>query len=429
MEVLLLGTGGPRGWPEVGCACASCSTAVASRTSRAPACALLDDVVLLDGYDGLERAAARAGRDLRAVRHVLLTRMPQGSARWLDAVGGTAVVRVHGTAAALEPLRHLGDRLELVPSPPGPCPLTLDGYDAHAVEQGSAVAWDVVTPDGKRLLYAAGSGLVHLAREDVGSERPYDLVLLGLGGSDPGAAVTLAQLRRAGVVPPTTDVRALGYDHAAELPDVVQHHLAAWGVAGTSDGLALTAASHVPEQHSLSGRTLVLGGARSGKSALAEQLLAAQPHVTYVATGGSRADDAEWQQRVALHRARRPGSWRTVETTDLTTCLRDADGAVLVDCLGTWLTALLDRHGIWEGEALAPVDAEVEELLAVWRALRVPVVAVSNEVGSGVVPATASGRLFRDLLGRLNAAVAAESETVLLTVAGVPVPLRARTGP
>jgi adenosylcobinamide kinase/adenosylcobinamide-phosphate guanylyltransferase len=67
------------------------------------------------------------------------------------------------------------------------------------------------------------------------------------------------------------------------------------------------------------------------------------------------------------------------------------------------------------------------ELVRAWRAVRVPVVTVSNEVGSGVVPATAAGRLFRDLLGRLNATVAAESETVLLVVAGVPLPLRART--
>jgi adenosylcobinamide kinase/adenosylcobinamide-phosphate guanylyltransferase len=379
-------------------------------------------VVLLDGYDGLERAAAQLGRDLRDVRHVLLSRPPEGTAGWLDAVGGTAPVDVHGPAAALEPLRCLSDRLRLVEAPSGDRQLAVGGYRARAVQHGQELAWDVVAPDGKRLLYAAGSGLVRLTREE--SERPYDLVLLGLGRSEPGAAPALAQLRREGLVQPTTDVRAFGYSHHAELPDVLQHHLAGWGVGGTADGLALTEASRDPDGHARSGRTLVLGGVRSGKSALAEQLLAAQPHVTYVAAGGSRADDAEWQQRVALHRARRPGSWRTVETTDLTACLRAADGAVLVDCLGTWLTALLDRHGIWAGGTLAPVEAEMEELVATWRTLRVPLVAVSNEVGSGVVPATAAGRLFRDLLGRLNATVARESETVLLTVAGIPVPLR-----
>lgn len=97
-----------------------------------------------------------------------------------------------------------------------------------------------------------------------------------------------------------------------------------------------------------------------------------------------------------------------------------------MDCLGTWLTARLDHHGVWQGASPDGVHADIAELVQAWRAATSPVVAVSNEVGSGVVPATPSGRLFRDLLGRLNATIAAESETVLLTVAGIPVPLRVR---
>lgn len=426
VEVLLLGTGGPRGWPEPGCTCASCSVAITSRTSRAPACALLDDALLIDGYEGMERAAAEAGRDLSGVRHVLLTGASEGSLSWLTAVGGTAPLQVHGAAGAREWLRCLSSRIRWVAAAPGGGPLMLGRHEARAAAQGPGLAWDVKTPDGGRLLYAAGSGPVQLTPAAARDEQ-YDLVLLGLG-SGSSAARVLAQLRREGVVAPATDVRALGYSHDADLPDVLQHHLAAWGVAGTSDGAALPEASDEPDERPRPSRTLVLGGVRSGKSALAEQLLASHPDVTYVATGGSREEDSEWQQRVALHRARRPAAWRTLETTDLTACLRAADrGAVLVDCLGTWLTAVLDRHGVWEGGPLAPVDAEVEELLAAWQVLRVPVVAVSNEVGSGVVPATASGRLFRDLLGRLNACVARESESVLLTVAGIPVPLRDRT--
>lgn len=387
--------------------------AVRSRTSRAPACALVDGALLLDGHDGIERAAARAGRDLRDVRQVLLTGTQQHAPGWLAAVGGTAPVQVVGPPAALEPLRSLGERVRLVPLSPGALHETPSGYGVLAVQPG---AWAVSSPDGSQLLYAPGS-----AAGGVATARPYDLVLLGVGGQDRPAS-TLAQLRRDGSVGSATEVCALGYDHAAELPDVLQHHLAGWGVRETVDGTVVLPGS--PEHAPLPGRTLVLGGARSGKSALAEQLLAAHPHVTYVATGGSRDGDGEWQQRVATHRERRPASWRTVETTDLVTCLREADGAVLIDCLGTWLTDALDRHGVWTGMPVAAVEADVDELLAAWRACAVPVVAVSNEVGSGVVPATSSGRLFRDLLGRVNAQVAAQSETVLLTVAGIPVPLR-----
>ncbi len=81
-------------------------------------------------------------------------------------------------------------------------------------------------------------------------------------------------------------------------------------------------------------------------------------------------------------------------------------------------------HDVWNGGDVAAVDSDIDELLDAWKACRVPVVAVSNEVGSGVVPATASGRLFRDLLGRLNASVASVSDSVTLVVAGIPMPLR-----
>jgi adenosylcobinamide kinase/adenosylcobinamide-phosphate guanylyltransferase len=175
-------------------------------------------------------------------------------------------------------------------------------------------------------------------------------------------------------------------------------------------------------------RTLVLGGARSGKSAYAESLLTSEEEVTYLAAGGSsRADDAEWAERVQLHRTRRPASWRTVETCDVTEQLRGAKTPLLLDCLGTWLTARIDRHQGWEGR-LDAVTADVDELVAAWRDCPAPVVAVSNEVGSGVVPATASGRLFRDLLGVLNALIAAESDRVVLMVAGIAMPLRGSHG-
>ncbi|MFD5081165.1 bifunctional adenosylcobinamide kinase/adenosylcobinamide-phosphate guanylyltransferase [Kitasatospora sp. NPDC058406] len=172
-------------------------------------------------------------------------------------------------------------------------------------------------------------------------------------------------------------------------------------------------------------RTLLLGGARSGKSTRAEQLLAPYGDVLYVATGGTRDGDAEWAQRVALHRDRRPASWRTAETCALEAVLADAadPAPVLIDCLALWLTSVMDECGAWDDRVWADggeaaVQARCDALAAAWAATGRPVVAVSNEVGMGVVPATAAGRRFRDTLGRLNMAVADASERVLLVVAG-----------
>lgn len=167
--------------------------------------------------------------------------------------------------------------------------------------------------------------------------------------------------------------------------------------------------------------TLVLGGARSGKSRYAEQLLRDRPGVLYVAPGPvPDGGDAEWAGRVAAHRSRRPTSWRTVETADLAGVLRTATTPVLVDCLATWLTSVVDGIGAWDDRerASAHVAARTDGLLLAWHEASVDVVAVSNEVGMAVVPATASGRLFRDELGRLNAAVSAASDRVALVVAG-----------
>lgn len=168
-------------------------------------------------------------------------------------------------------------------------------------------------------------------------------------------------------------------------------------------------------------RALVLGGARSGKSAHAERLLAGHPEVIYVATGHLPGPaDAEWAERVRIHRERRPSDWRTVESVDVARVLREAEAPVLVDCLGTWLTRVCDETGAWQQASgwRERTDQRVAELVDAWRAARVPVVAVSNEVGSGVVPDTPAGRLFRDELGILNRRIAEASDTVLLVVAG-----------
>lgn len=171
-------------------------------------------------------------------------------------------------------------------------------------------------------------------------------------------------------------------------------------------------------------RVLVTGGVRSGKSRHAESLLL-PPHlpvdapVTYLATG-PRSDDADWAARVALHRGRRPASWSTVETTDAAAALTAATAPVLFDCLGTWLTAQLDELGSWESPESRwgpQLDERIDALDAAWQASP-HVVAVTNEVGWGVVSEHRSGRIFADRLGLLNQRLAASADQVLLVVAG-----------
>jgi adenosylcobinamide kinase / adenosylcobinamide-phosphate guanylyltransferase len=171
-------------------------------------------------------------------------------------------------------------------------------------------------------------------------------------------------------------------------------------------------------------RVLVLGGARSGKSVTAERLLSARDQVDYVATGPvPDAADPEWAQRVRLHQERRPAHWTTLETLELDRVLTGAGAGVpvLVDCLSTWLAGVMAESGLWDGAIGAgkKVAERIDGLVDAWRSTRRHVVAVSNEVGSGVVPATASGGRFRDELGVLNTRIAAESEQVWLCTAGI----------
>ncbi|MGN6751773.1 MAG: bifunctional adenosylcobinamide kinase/adenosylcobinamide-phosphate guanylyltransferase [Intrasporangium sp.] len=165
--------------------------------------------------------------------------------------------------------------------------------------------------------------------------------------------------------------------------------------------------------------TLVTGPVRSGKSRHAEDLLSAHPEVVYLATGPQPGTDPEWTARVAEHRARRPSGWTTVESLDIAAVIRRAEQPVLVDCLGTWVTRLVDDVG-WDDLAAAglALAAARDALLSALATAAVPVVLVTNEVGWGVVPPTASGRFFADELGRLNAAVSGRADAVHLVVAG-----------
>jgi adenosylcobinamide kinase/adenosylcobinamide-phosphate guanylyltransferase len=248
----------------------------------------------------------------------------------------------------------------------------------------------------------------------------YDIAFLDVLG-DPAQ---LGGLRARGLVTAETVTAVAFADHRVPSERELRRRCGLWRVGVPGDGDRITTVRSDKWREEFSGttrrvpwRVLVMGGARSGKSERAELRLAGEPEVTYVATGPSGAGDPDWAARVAAHRARRPAWWRTVETADLAGVLASARGAVLIDGIGTWLAAAL---GSPAAEGLA---GRTEELLAAWRQAEAYVVAVSDETGLGVVPVTPAGRLFRDELGRLNQALAAESEEAELVVAGRVLPL------
>ena len=163
--------------------------------------------------------------------------------------------------------------------------------------------------------------------------------------------------------------------------------------------------------------TLVLGGARSGKSRYAESLIAELPPPwVYVAT--AEAGDAEMAARISDHRARRGPDWRTIAAPrDLAGTLSACYAApLLIDCLTLWLSNLMLAN--------TDIDAETVRLEDALGAAKAPVVLVTNEVGSGIVPEHALGRRFRDLQGVLNQRMAARADCVTLMVAGLPLTVK-----
>jgi adenosylcobinamide kinase / adenosylcobinamide-phosphate guanylyltransferase len=167
--------------------------------------------------------------------------------------------------------------------------------------------------------------------------------------------------------------------------------------------------------------TLVLGGARSGKSRYGESLITSLPAPwTYLATGEAR--DEEMRERIDLHIARRGAGWTTREVPlDLAPAIKDLppDTPALVDCLTLWLSNVM--------LAGLNVDAERASLCTALQAAPGPLVLISNEVGLGIVPETKLGREFRDAQGRLNAEVAAIADHVVFLAAGLPLVLKPRT--
>lgn len=161
--------------------------------------------------------------------------------------------------------------------------------------------------------------------------------------------------------------------------------------------------------------TLVLGGARSGKSGHAESLIEAAGGGTYIAT--AEAWDDEMKERIRLHRDRRGGQWHSIEAPiAIADAIADANRPVLVDCLTIWLSNLMH----YELDA----DAEIARLVETLASPPQPVVLVSNELGLGIVPENALARRFRDMHGRMNQMVAAAASRVLFVAAGLPLELK-----
>lgn len=367
MDALLIGTGGAGGWPQPDCSCASCMRARAAGAGRR------STEVLLDG----ELALLPGARPARAT------------------AGGTA--------------RHT-----VIAIPGG---------------------WDITGADGSRLLAAGGPGMIP---EPPDGTAAYDLALLDLVASP----AQIGRLRAAGLLHRRSTVATIYADHRTGSAAELTRRCELWGVLAGQDGQLLTgpAPDTIAAAPVRPHRTLILGGARSGKSREAELRLSAEPSVTYLAagpwpddswTGENGEPDAEWAARVAAHRAARPSWWRTEESLDLAGALRRESGAILIDGIGTWLAAIMEQSGVWAVPGRGPAGngraqdnperllaGRIEELMAAWRQTGALVVAVTDQVGSGLVPVYQAGRRFRDQLGWLNQRLAAESEVTVLVVAG-----------
>lgn len=177
------------------------------------------------------------------------------------------------------------------------------------------------------------------------------------------------------------------------------------------------------------GLTLIIGGARSGKSAFAEKLAARHERVLFVAT--AEALDDEMRQRIAKHQDNRPATWHTLEepraVAEVITSTDVAHNVLLLDCLTLWVSNLLLDMEEQSG-AEQHITAEAERLLAAYEASDAEWIVVTNDVGGGVVPPTVLGRAFQDALGRVNQLFAARADKVYQMTAGIALDLKTLGG-
>lgn len=449
MRVELLGTGSADGWPNPFCSCPRCAWAREAGIVRRRTSVLVDGSLLIDPGPDI----GSTGADLSGVRTVLITHDhpdhldPAFLLAWAWASGPALVVA--GPGPALERCRPWvapQAPVRFVAVTPGDVLAAEGGLEvrvlpaAHSTtgglrHDGTAVLYEV-TGDA-RILYATDTA--HLPHEDLAEH--YDLVLLELTfgtRTDHGTAHLdlprfgheVARLRAERRLAAGGRVVAVHLSH--HNPTDLADRLSGMGALAPRDGTVLVLPQPDPAGPGLPSptsagrprRLLITGGARSGKSHRAEALARHHDRVRYVATAPDRPDDPEWQLRIAAHRARRPPGWQVVETGDLAAVLAAAEpgSLVLVDCLTLWLTGVVDAAAAWERPELATaaVDRAVTDVVRALATSGADVILVTNEVGSGIVPASASGRLFRDLMGRANAVLARACDDVELVVAGIP---------
>ena len=452
MKIRLLGTGSADGWPNPFCECDSCDIERRDGRVRMPTSALVDDVIMIDSGPTAPYSASRGGISLRHVEHLVLTHghpdhLAPSILLWREWIAGLGTLHVWGPALAIDLCRdwvgpsspvqfHVispGDVAQLVTQAGDYSFIAIPANHDPAgkdVIAGEALLYDLQAPGGDRLLYATDTGPFTPEILSALQSRAYACVLVdesfgdktdhGTGHFDLSTLpVSLQAARDNGAITDSTQVVAVHLSHHNPPSAQLRERAREMGVEIMNDlDLIDTAADPAPLRH------LVTGGARSGKSSYAEAQAARFAHVTYVATGGTRADDIEWQQRIALHRERRPAHWETLETTDVVEAVRSASptAALLIDCIGLWLTACLDGLNAWGHESDHTIRADalrmIDDLVDAVRDCSSAVIIVTNEVGMDLVPADPGGRLFRDLLGIANARLATACDPVTLVIAG-----------
>lgn len=456
MKVQLLGTGSADGWPNPFCECASCSTQRATGKARASSAALIDDTVLIDWGPNLSHVASLHGVSMRNVQHIFFTHghpdhLAPDFLLWRSWISDLSTLHIWGPPMAIARFEHWviddapvsfhvvapGDECIARTSAGNIVVQVLEAAHGHGngdVFAEEAVLYDITSVDGDRLLYASDTGPLKTYTVSDIADRNFNVVLIEetfgfktdhkTGHLDLATLpTTLAQLREAKAITDSTDVIAFHLSHHNPPAGELAIELAKSDVRIVDDGAIINT------RETRSKKLFILGGARSGKSTFAEQQAMNYSTVTYVATGGTRQDDAEWLSRVALHQARRPRHWSTIESTDLVGVISTASSPLLIDCLTMWLTAKLDEADAWNEDAiiheraLQSVNSQIDALVEAIQQSPTDLIIVSNEVGQGIVPETRSGRLFRDLMGIVNTRIAEASGEAVFIAAGRALPL------
>lgn len=452
MRIHLFGTGAADGWPNPFCECPSCESERRDGRTRMPTSALVDDVVMIDSGPTAPYSASRGGISLRQVQHLVLTHghpdhLAPSILLWREWISNLGTLHVWGPSLAIDLCRdwvgpnspvefHVIVAGDVVTLPTSSGDFELRAIEANHdprgndVIAGEALLYDLQNPAGERLMYATDTGPFTPGVLEAISDRAFAVVLVdesfgdktdhGTGHFDLVSLPTSLQASRSNrAITDATRIVAVHLSHHNPPTPELKARLHTMGVEVMDDLELLDTTRGVPQI-----RHLITGGARSGKSSYAESLASAFANVTYVATGGTRADDLEWTQRIATHRERRPAHWSTIETTDAARALTDAapGTAILIDCISLWLTAQLDDAQAWGRETdtamRAQVLANIDALVEAVSTCPADVFLVTNEVGMDLVPADPGGRLFRDLLGITNARLASVCDPVTLVVAG-----------